>query len=105
MEDEFYCTQNGHFLDEMSEEALRVLQGCRSQLKIMHLNTQCMTSTFDEFLLTVNKYPVNIITMSETWLRDNAALLNYVSVPKYASVSRNRESIGGGGVGSFMNQY
>ena len=78
MEDEVYCTQNGHSQDEMSEEALRVLQERHNQLKLTHLNTQCMTSTFDKFLLTVNKYPVDIITLSETWLKDNAALLDYV---------------------------
>ena len=48
MEDEVNCTQNGHSQDEMSEEALRILQERHNQLKIMHLNTQCMTSTFDE---------------------------------------------------------
>ena len=73
LEDEVYCTQNEHSLDEISEEALRILQERHKQLKIMHLNTQCMTSTFDEFLLTVNKYPLDIITLSETWLKDNAA--------------------------------
>ena len=63
-----------------------------------------MTSTFDEFLLTVNKYPVDIITLSDTWLKDNAALLDYVSVPGYVSVFRNRESIKGGGVGAYIQE-
>ncbi len=63
-----------------------------------------MTSTFDEFLLTVNKYPLDIITLSETWLKDNAALLDYVTVPGYASVFRNRESIRGGGVGAYIHE-
>ncbi len=39
LEDEVYCTQNEHSLDEISEEALRVLQERHKQLKIMHLNT------------------------------------------------------------------
>ena len=40
------------------------------QLKIMHLNTQFMVSTFNELLFVVNSYPLDIITLSETWLRD-----------------------------------
>ena len=40
------------------------------QLKIMHLNTQPMVSTFNELLLTVNSYPLDIVALSETWLRD-----------------------------------
>ena len=46
------------------------------QLKIMHLNTQSMVSTFNELLLTVNSYPLVIVTWSETWLRDQPQLLD-----------------------------
>ena len=35
------------------------------QLKIMHLNTQSMVSTFNELLLTVNSYPLDIVALSE----------------------------------------
>ena len=46
------------------------------QLKIMHLYTQSMVSTFNELLLTVNSYPLVIVTLSETWLRDQPQLLD-----------------------------
>ena len=46
------------------------------QLKIMHLNTQFMVSTFNELLFVVNSYPLDIITLSETWLRDQPQLLD-----------------------------
>ena len=70
----------------------------------MHLNTQCMTSTFNEFLLTVKQFSMDVITLSETWLKNNPALLEYVSVPGYSAVFRNRESIKGGGVGAYIDE-
>ena len=70
----------------------------------MHLNTQCMTSTFNEFLLTMKQFPMDVITLSETWLKNNPALLEYVSVPGYSAVFRNRESIKGGGVGAHIHE-
>ena len=50
----------------------------------MHLNTQAMTSTFNEFLLTMKIYPMDVALLSETWLRDQKELLNYVSTDGYA---------------------
>ena len=35
------------------------------------MNTQSMTSTFDELQLLLNDYPFDVITLSETWLKDN----------------------------------
>ena len=43
-----------------------------------------------------------MLTLSETRLRDNPALLDFMSVPGYITVLRNRESIKGGGVGSYI---
>lgn len=76
-----------------------IFQTKTSHLKIMHLNTQSMVSTFNEFLLTVNSYPLDIIALSETWLKDNPQLMEYVSIPGYATEFRHREDIKGGGVG------
>ena len=70
----------------------------------MHLNTQCMTSTFNGFLLTVKQLPMDVITLSETWLKNNPALLEYMSVPGYSAVFRNREAIKGGGVGAYSHE-
>ena len=61
-----------------------------------------MVSTCDEFLITINEYPLNVISLSETRLKDNPALLDFVSVPGYSTDFRNRESIKGGGVGSYI---
>ena len=74
------------------------------QLKIMHLNTQSMVSTFNELLLTVNSYPLDIVALSETWLRDQPQLLDYVSIPGFVTKFRNREGIRGGGVGVYIRE-
>ena len=72
------------------------------QVSFMHLNTQSMTSTFDELLITVQDYGFDIITLSETWLKDNKHLLDHVSSPGYVNEFRNRDSIRGGGVGAYI---
>ena len=74
------------------------------QLKIMHLNTQSMVSTFNELLLTVNSYPLDIVALSATWLRDQPQLLDYVSIPGFVTEFRNREGIRGGGVGVYIRE-
>ena len=74
------------------------------QLKIMHLNTQSMVSTFNELLLTVNSYPLDIAALRETWLRDQPQLLDYVSIPGFVTEFRNREGIRGGGVGVYIKE-
>ena len=62
-----------------------------------------MVSTFDE-LLTVKEYPFDVITMSETWLKNNELLLQHVTIPGYSSEFRNRESIKGGGVSAYIKE-
>ena len=74
-----------------------------NQLKLIHLNTQNMVSTFDELLTTKKEYPFDIIAMSETWLKDNPHLLNYVTISGYSCVFRDRENIRGGGVEIYVS--
>ena len=69
----------------------------------MHLNTQALASTFNEFLLPVNSFPqLDIIAVSETWLRDQPQLLQYVSIPGFANDFRNRKGLKGGDVGAHI---
>ncbi len=70
----------------------------------MHLNTQSMTSTFDELLLVIRTYGFDVVTLSETWLKDNPQLLRHVSIPGYGQEFRNREQIKGGGVGAYIKE-
>ena len=64
---------------------LEVLDQNCNRTSIAHLNTQCLSSAFDEFHVMRNEYQFGIITMSETWLKDNQKLLGYVDIPDYNS--------------------
>ena len=54
---------------------LEALKQNSKQLTVMHINTQSMISTSDNFLLAVDRYKFDFITMSETWLKENHFLL------------------------------
>ena len=68
----------------------------------MHLNTQSMVSTFDELLVTIREYPFDVIAMSETWMKNNPHLLQYVSIPGYTNLFRNLDEIRGGRVALYI---
>ena len=57
------------------------------------MNTQSMSSTFDEFQVMINESQFDIVTLSETWLRDKKHLLDYVKMPGCNFVYKNREHI------------
>ena len=63
-----------------------------------------MASWFDELLATIKEYPFNVVTRSETWLKDNALLLQYVTIPGYSHVFQNRNKVRGGGVGAYLRE-
>ena len=63
----------------MTYTYMQALTDREKQLKIMHINTQSMVSTFDDLLMTLRQYPFDVITMSETWLKDNELLLQHVA--------------------------
>ena len=54
-----------------------LLETNRNHLSIAHLNRQSMSSTFDEFQVMLYQHPFDIITLSETWLRNNTNLTYY----------------------------
>ena len=76
----------------------------QKQLSFMHLNTQSMTSTFDDLQLVIQRYDFDVVTLSETWLKDNPQLLSHVSIPGYVNEFRNRDKIKGGGVGAYIKE-
>ena len=90
--------------ESVSNEIMDTLKEKSAQLKIMHLNTQSMVSTFNEFQLGINKYRFDVITLSETWLKNNPELLEYVKIPGYQMEYRNRENMKGGGVGMYIRE-
>ena len=91
-------TTTGTSLDESVVNNIQeILSSNCSNLKIMYLNTQAMTSTFNEFLLTMKTYAMDVALLSETWLRDKKELLDYVSIDGYATEFCHRVSTKGGG--------
>ena len=61
-----------------------------------------MSSTFDEFQLMFYHHPFDIITLSETWLRNDTNLLQYVQILRYSFCYKNRDERRGGGVGMYI---
>lgn len=45
----------------------------------------------------INKYPFDVITLSETWLKNNSELLEYVKIPGHQIDYRNDENMKGRG--------
>ena len=81
------------------------LKANSNHLSIMHLNTQCMTSSSGEFSLSMNSYNFNVVTVSETWLKDNPLLLQHVIfLCLYTScVTRIEICAKGFGVAAYIN--
>ena len=44
----------------------------------------------------LQEYPFNILTLSETWLKDDVNLLNYVQIPGYKFSYKNLNERRGG---------
>ena len=74
----------------------------RKHLSIGHLNTQSMVSSFDEFILMLQEQPFDILTLSETRLKDDVNLLNYAQIPGYKFSYKNRNERRGGGIGLYI---
>lgn len=63
-----------------------------------------MISTFSKFLLTVNSYPLDIISLGKTWLKDNPLLMEYFTFPGYTTEFHNHEAIKGGGCSTYIKE-
>ena len=61
-----------------------------------------MSSTFDEFQVMLYQHPFDIITLPETWQRNDTDLLQYVKIPGYSFFHKNRVERRGGGVGMYI---
>ena len=57
-------------LEDLTDVHLEALLSRPKQLKLIHLNTQSMVSTFDELLVTIREYSFDIVAMSETWMKN-----------------------------------
>ena len=81
-----------------------ILANNKHLFKLGHLNTQSMISSFDEFCLFMNEYDFDVMALSETWLRNDNNLLNYVTLSGYMTEFQNRTSKRGGGVGLYIKE-
>ena len=52
-----------------------------------------------------NKYKINIVALSETWLENNKTQLEYVQTDSYKSEFKNRESKSRGGVVFYIKEH
>ena len=93
---------NGLPVDE--DQRLNALEERSQQLKVLHINTQSMTSIFDSLLMTIDRYSLDIITMSETWLNENKLGLQHVTILGYVQVFNHRDKIKGGSVGAYVKE-
>ena len=50
----------------------------------------------------INQIKFDVITLSETWLKNDKHLLEYVGLPGYEFAYRNREEKRSGGVGIYI---
>ena len=78
------------------------VQELKTHISICHLNTQSMTLAFDKFQFMINESKFDIIVLSETWLKNDKHLLEYVNLPGYKFSYRNRDEKRGGGVGVYI---
>ena len=61
-----------------------------------------MSSTFDEFQFMINQTKFDVIALSETWLKNDKHLLEYVRLPGYEFAYRNQDEKRGGDVGIYI---
>lgn len=86
----------------MTDYHLEALNKNKHLLKISHLNTQSLISSFAEFQVFAHTYNFDIMTMSETWLKNNKHIIEYVELPGFKLVYKNREERRGGGVAAYV---
>ena len=61
-----------------------------------------MSSTFDEFQFMINQTNFDVIALSETWLKNDKHVLEYVRLPGFEFAYRIRDEKIGGGVGIYI---
>ena len=72
------------------------------KLSMAHLNIRSLCSTFDDFSVFLRTYCFDIMTLPETWLKNNQQMLEYVQIEGCNSEFINREGRRGGVVGVYV---
>ena len=92
------------FYETFIDRQLTAFENKPKLIKVMHLNTQSLVSNFSQFELKLSRYHFDVVALSETWLKENKLLLDYVNIPGYDLLYNNRETIRGSGVGLYVKQ-
>ena len=79
-------------------DVLQAFLSNRRNLSIFHLNTQSIFFSFAKSKLLAETYK----TDSETWLKDDPNVLQYLAIPGYQFIYKNRNTKRGAGVGLFF---
>lgn len=90
--------------EQVGGRHLEILQSKTKEMSIVHLNTQSMISSIDEFRLLLETYQFDIAVLSETWLKNKPLLLKHVAISGYTFEYHNRVKIKVGGVGFYVKE-
>ena len=95
------CRPQSDNLNNQQDPHLKALNG-KKGTSIGHLNTRSLCSSFVEFQWFMETYKFDIMTLSETWLKNDQNVLNYVNIQGYNVEYRNRDKKRGGRVGMYI---
>ena len=74
----------------------------KNRISIAHLNTQSLLPSITEFSTLAYKYNLDIYTISESWLKDNAKQVSLAKLDGYELFYKNRNGKRGGGVAIYV---
>ena len=80
---------------ETTNHDITALNEHRNHTLIAHLNAQCLSASTDEFNVKLITYGFDIISISETWLKENKNLIDYVQIWGYEFSYNNRDHFRG----------
>ena len=80
------------------------LKDLNKSFKLSHLNSQLIISQFHEFQVLLKERPFDVITLSETRLKNNKYILDYAITPDYSFLYHNKNKQKGGGVGVYIKE-
>ncbi|XP_066930768.1 uncharacterized protein [Clytia hemisphaerica] len=93
---------NPNPVQDIIDPHIEVLQNHKNRISIGHLNTQSLLPSLGEFSIVVNKYNLDIYTISESWLQNNEKQISLAELEGYKLFYKNRVGKRGGGVAIYV---
>ena len=81
-----------------------IINSKRNHFSICHLNVQNIKTSFAEFQTMLYSNKFDIITLSETWLKENPGIIERIQIPGYKFKNNDRTEQRGGGVGAYVSE-